>query len=73
MANLIKQNKLLYEQETFKLNGIGFKVHKEIGRFGREKQYCDLFENFLIAESIPYKRELQVWDMEIDWIFWYMI
>lgn len=53
---------LLYESETYKLNGIAFKVQKELGRFCREKQYCDCYEGYLVKENIPYKRELPVGD-----------
>ena len=62
MEKLVEKSKLLYEDQTFKLNGIAFKVHKELGRFAREKQYCDLYEKFLIADQIPYKRELTIAD-----------
>src|SRR5205085_464592 len=33
-----------------------------IGRFCREKQFCDEYEKELIEASIPYKRELVVGD-----------
>lgn len=60
MQNNNIKSKLLYENETFKLNGIAFKVQKELGRFAREKQYSDLYEKFLIAENVNFKRELTV-------------
>ena len=56
------KSKLLYEKETFKLNGIAYRVQNQLGRFSREKQYCDLYEKELIFEKIPYQRELPVGD-----------
>ncbi len=53
---------LLYENETYKLNGIAFRVQKELGRFAREKQYCDIYEKYLIEAQIPHQRELTVGD-----------
>lgn len=40
--------------------GICFDVHNELGRYCREKQYCDLLENKLILLKIPYRREYKV-------------
>jgi GxxExxY protein len=57
---MISKIKLLYENETFRLNGISFKVQNELGRFAREKQYCDLYEKYLNEEGIQNQRELTV-------------
>ncbi len=54
--------KLLYEDETFILNGIAYKVQNELGRFSREKQYSDLYEKYLIKVNIHYQRELVIVD-----------
>lgn len=62
MQQLGEKSKLLYEDQTYKLNGIAFKVQKELGRFAREKQYCDLYEKYLIEAAFPYKRELTIGD-----------
>jgi GxxExxY protein len=56
------KNKLLFERETFKLNGIAYRVHNLLGRFAREKQYCDCYEQELIREKVPYVREVTVGD-----------
>ncbi|MBI2640785.1 MAG: GxxExxY protein [Candidatus Sungbacteria bacterium] len=42
------------------LTGICFDVHNKIGRFSREKQYCDLLEDKLKELEVPYKREYVV-------------
>lgn len=56
------KSKLLYEEETFKLNGFAFRVQNELGRFCREKQYCDAYEKLLIENKIPSQRELIIGD-----------
>ena len=75
MEQLGGQSKLLFEHKTFKLNGIAFRVQKELGRFAREKQYCDLYEKFLIADQIPYKRELTIGDSgnRLDFFVYHLI
>lgn len=59
---LNSNNKLLFEEESYILNGIAFNVQNQISRFGREKQYCDAYEKALISKNIVYKRELLVGD-----------
>ena len=51
---------LIYEKLTYALNGIYFKVHNKLGRFGRERQYGDAIEMLLKEEGIAYKREYEV-------------
>ena len=59
MDNNMKEenNKLIYAELTYKINGILYEAHNTIGRFGREKQYCDFIEKKFIEFKIPYKRE----------------
>ena len=57
-----KKIPLLFEDETYKINGVLFEVHREIGRFAKEKQYADLLEKKLKEKDIPFKRELRVGD-----------
>jgi GxxExxY protein len=61
---------LLSEKETYILNGIAFKVQNELGRFAREKQYCDLYEKYLNESSVPNQRELVVGDSGNRLDFW---
>jgi len=49
--------KLIYSDITYKINGILFGVHNELGRFCNEKQYSDSIENKLKEANIIYKRE----------------
>jgi len=50
-------DKIIYKELCYKINGLLFKVHNELGRFCHEKQYADLFENKLKQYEIVYKRE----------------
>jgi GxxExxY protein len=52
----------LYGNLTYKINGILYAVHRELGPYAREKQYCDLAETKFLSEGVPYKRELLVGD-----------
>ena len=48
---------LIYPELSYLITGILFKTHNEIGQFGREKQYGDLFEKLLKESDISFKRE----------------
>ena len=50
-------SKIICPELSFKVNGILFKVNKELGRFRNEKQYCDAIKQFLEKEKIKYERE----------------
>ena len=49
--------KVLFKELSYRLNGLMFKTHNDLGRFRREFQYCEYFEEQLKAELIPYRRE----------------
>jgi len=57
-----ENSKLIYPEESYELTGILFEVHNELGRYCREKQYCDLIEKKLIERKKEYKREYRVLD-----------
>jgi GxxExxY protein len=50
-------SKLIYPDLSYKINGILFAVHNELGRFSNEKQYADAIEGFLKRLHISYERE----------------
>lgn len=54
------KTKLLFGDLSYKINGILFDCHNELGQFGKEKQYGDLIEKKLKENNIGYKRELRV-------------
>jgi GxxExxY protein len=51
---------ILYPELSYELTGIFFEVKKRLGRFAREKQYCDLIETLLKEHNILRKREFTV-------------
>lgn len=48
---------LIYQSISYKINGILYKVHNEIGRYCNEKQYSDLIEKYFIKYKINFERE----------------
>src|SRR3989344_2936889 len=50
-------NKIVDKELSYKLTGIFFDIHNELGRFLREKQYADAIETRLKKENVRYKRE----------------
>ncbi len=53
-----KYEKIIYPRLSYKITGVLFKVHNELGNHCREKQYCDAIEKLLIEERISYQREI---------------
>ena len=49
--------KIIEAKLSYIITGLCFKVHKELGRFSREKQYSDKFEELLKKSKIKYHRE----------------
>ena len=58
MSYGVKKIDLLFEDLTYEIRGILFEVHRELGRFAKEKQYGDLLEKKFVERKIKYKREL---------------
>ena len=50
-------NRVVYPEISYKINGILFAVHNEVGKFRNEKQYSDAIENHLKTFKINYERE----------------
>lgn len=53
----MNNSKLVYPEISYKINGILFSVHNELGRYCNEKQYSDLIESYLKKLNIKYERE----------------
>lgn len=54
--------KIIYKELSYKIIGLFFKTHKELGRYRNEKQYGDYFEKLLVEEKIDYLREYRFED-----------
>ena len=52
-----RKNKVLYQELSYLICGLCFKVHNELGRFLNEKQYTDALESLLKKNKLIYKRE----------------
>lgn len=62
MPTEFKNTKLLFEDLTYRVNGILIEVHKELGRYAREKQVSDLIEKKFKIRSLAYNREVRIGD-----------
>lgn len=49
--------KVIYPELSYKITGLLFEVHNELGRFRREKYYGDLLEIKLKEVGMKYERE----------------
>ena len=52
--------KLIYPELSYQITGLLFEVHNELGRYAREKQYCDLLGVKFNEHKMPYVREFVV-------------
>ena len=52
-----RKSKLIYPELSYKITGICFDVHNDLGRYCREKQYCDLLEKKFNESDIANIRE----------------
>ncbi|MBU0647254.1 GxxExxY protein [Patescibacteria group bacterium] len=50
-------DKVVYKEFSYKITGLLFKAHNDLGRYKNEKQYADYFETLLNKNKIKYKRE----------------
>jgi len=49
--------KLIFKNLSYKINGLLFEIHNELGRYCNEQQFCDALENKLKENKINYERE----------------
>ena len=57
-------NKIIHAELSYTVTGLCFKVQRQLGRFCRERQYCDALEEKLKRSNIPYEREKSLDDAE---------
>lgn len=60
----MEENEFLYSDKIYKLRGILFAVQSELGRFAKEKQYCDKTEERFKLKQIAYLREPRIGDLQ---------
>lgn len=53
---------ILYPELSYKIVGLAFDVHNELGQFAREKQYADLLEQKFKDVGLKYEREFRIGD-----------
>lgn len=61
-ANIFKPDIVLYPELSFKITGILFRVHNELGPYAREKQYGDKAAVYFKEDGIDFKRECIIGD-----------
>ena len=61
-TNNQKKVEVLYPELSYKIVGLAFEVHNELGPFAREKQYADLLEEKFKIENVKYRREFSMGD-----------
>lgn len=54
------KDELIFPELSYKINGLLFSVHNELGRYCNEKQYGDYLEELLKKATIKYQREFIV-------------
>ena len=58
--------KIVEAELCYKLNGLFFKVHNDLGRFARERQYADHLEPLLKEFGLAYEREYEIKSLKSD-------
>lgn len=48
---------LIYKDLSFRINGVLFRVHNDIGKYASEAQICDMIAHELKCAGIKYERE----------------
>lgn len=57
-TNKIRRKDIIHPELSYKINGLLYEVHNELGRYCKEKQYGDLFEKLLMRDNMKFSREL---------------
>lgn len=55
---MTEERNLIYPQLSYKINGILFSVHNELGCYAKEKQYGNILKKKLKEQNIKYQREI---------------
>lgn len=54
------KDKVIFREISYKICGLCFKVHNQLGRFRNEKQYADALEAIFKENKLKYFRELSI-------------
>ena len=54
------EEKIIHKELSYKITGLFFRIHTELGRYCREKQYGDALEKLLRTENIGFEREKEL-------------
>lgn len=52
--------KILHAELSYKITGLCFKAHNELGRFCSERQYADKLEELLNEAQVKYQRKFEL-------------
>lgn len=58
--------KIVEKELSYRITGLCYKAQKDIGRFGREKQYADKLEDLLKTNGFEYQREFGIKQLRVD-------
>jgi GxxExxY protein len=56
--------RILHKDLSYRITGICFKVHRELGQFCSERQYADKLEEILKKQNVQYQREYELKNLE---------
>ena len=59
-TNAANMAKIVYRELSYRITGVCFRVHRELGRFARERQYADRMEALFRESCICYEREYEL-------------
>lgn len=51
---------IVFKELSYSITGLCFKVHNDLGRFCREKQYADKLKRLLMESCLNYRREYEI-------------
>jgi GxxExxY protein len=59
-SRIPNESRIVLKDESYKLMGLLFEIHKKLGPIYKEKNYQDAIEEILKREKIPYEREKKI-------------